>query len=762
VTAAAERRPAPVPPRFERRPAPGTWGLVHRPAPGTWGRDEGRAASATWGRDEGRAASAAWGRDEGRAASAAWGRDEGRAASATWGRGERRLAPGTWSRGQRRGARLAVVLAVLAAAGPARAEDPLAEVTDVQELSLADLLDTRVDIAARKPQTARETPGIVTVISREDILASGARELLDVLALVPGFSPAVDVVGVVDVGVRGQWAHEGKMLLLVDGQPLNELLYSSLQLANHYPLEAVDHIEVIRGPGSVIYGGYAELAVINIVTRDAASLAGVALAGSYGQLGPGVGHANANLAFGTTTAGGLAVSGSLLVGHATTRGTYTDFADRSYPLAGASDRDPMFLKLAVAYRALRIDAIVDDYRMTSRDTYGRVDPVTSRAAFKTLAVDARYAVALPGDLTLTPRFSVLRQTPWQVTDPASMVFYSKTITRYTPGATLAWAPTRGLDLLLGAEAYFDRAHVDDQAPGRQLLFGGRADVAYDTLATYAQVLVSHPIANLTVGARYEHQGGVGGSLVPRIALTRVMGPVHAKLLASQAYRAPSVENLNVSGGSLRPERTTAFEAELGAELGSSMFLSANAFDTTIRHPIIYEYDQATAREAYQNFARTGTRGVELDYRLKVARGSAALTYSYYTAAGKNDVDAYRVPGRDDVLLAFPTHKLTATGSLALTPHLSFAPSAIVYGPRYGYLSGDASGTPVLGRAPTTALLHAYLRWRDALFPGLELGAGLYNLTNARFDYLQPYAGGHPPLPSPGRELVFRVAYEHKL
>jgi hypothetical protein len=48
-------------------------------------------------------------------------------------------------------------------------------VTDVRELSLADLLDTRVDIASKKPQTARETPGIVTVITRDDIISSGAR-----------------------------------------------------------------------------------------------------------------------------------------------------------------------------------------------------------------------------------------------------------------------------------------------------------------------------------------------------------------------------------------------------------------------------------------------------------------------------------------------------------------------------------------------------------------------------------------------------------
>jgi outer membrane cobalamin receptor len=665
--------------------------------------------------------------------------------------------------------RRVILVALAAAAAPASADDgaaatALAEITDVQQLSLADLLDTQVNIASNKPQTTRETPGIVTVITRDDIIHSGARELLDVLTLVPGFAPGVDVQSVVDLGVRGQWGHEGKILLLIDGQPMNELLYSSLQLANHYPLESVDHIEVIRGPGSVIYGGYAELAVINIVTRDAASLEGVAVATSYGQLGHTVGHANASLSFGTTATGipELSVVGSIMLGYANTRGTYRDFAGASYALDGHAGADPVFAKLAVRFRRLRVDAIVDEYALHSRDGYGDVNPETSSAAFRTIGVDARYEIALPAHLTLTPRLSVLRQSPWEVTDQASAVFYDKTTTRTTPGVTLSYDPSPRIDVLAGAELYFDRAHVDALRPGLMQLFNGKTSVAYDTIATYVQLLVNHEIANLTIGARYEHQGTVGGSLVPRIALTKVVGRFHAKLLASQAFRAPSIENINVSNGTLAPEKTTVFEAEAGYELGRHMFLAANAFDITIKKPIIYGYDQATASEFYQNFRRTGTRGLELDYRIQASRVSAHLTYSYYTAAGKNDVDAYRVPGHDDVLLAFPAHKLTFAGSLDLTHGLSFNPSAVIYGERFGYTASDAEGNPVIGRQPPAAQVNLYLLYRDAVVPGLELGAGVFDVADQHQPYLQPYNGGHAPLPSPGRELVFRIAYERKL
>jgi outer membrane receptor for Fe3+-dicitrate len=66
-------------------------------------------------------------------------------------------------------------------------------------------LKEETSVASVRPATVRESPGVLTVLSRGDILASGARDLLDVLQLVPGFAPAVDVQGITDVGFRGVW-----------------------------------------------------------------------------------------------------------------------------------------------------------------------------------------------------------------------------------------------------------------------------------------------------------------------------------------------------------------------------------------------------------------------------------------------------------------------------------------------------------------------------------------------------------------------------
>src|SRR5437764_2667312 len=120
-----------------------------------------------------------------------------------------------------------LLAASLAQAQPGDAGVPV--VRDVDELSLEALLDTPVAIATKGARDVRETPGVVTAVTREEILASGARDLLEVLQLIPGFSFHVDVVGVVGVGFRGMWGHEGKLLLLIDGIEMNELLYQNTE-----------------------------------------------------------------------------------------------------------------------------------------------------------------------------------------------------------------------------------------------------------------------------------------------------------------------------------------------------------------------------------------------------------------------------------------------------------------------------------------------------------------------------------------------------
>src|SRR5262249_32762711 len=121
-------------------------------------------------------------------------------------------------------------------------------------------------VASFAPTRLKDSPAVVTVISGDDIRATGAHDLTAILYIVPGYFGGADTEAVVGRGFRGLWGYEGKILLRIDGKEMNELLFSTVQLGNEFPVELIERVEVVRGPGSVIYGGNAELSVINIVT----------------------------------------------------------------------------------------------------------------------------------------------------------------------------------------------------------------------------------------------------------------------------------------------------------------------------------------------------------------------------------------------------------------------------------------------------------------------------------------------------------------
>lgn len=160
------------------------------------------------------------------------------------------------------------------------------------------LINSLISVSSKKAINTREAPGIISLITEDDIKNSGARDLIDVLRMIPGIDFGVDIEGVVGLGMRGNWANEGKILILLDGQETNEILYASSQLGNRFPVDLIKRIEIIRGPGSAIYGGYAEYGVINIITKQAEDINGVYASATYGHMQKDFGRKNISLAIG--------------------------------------------------------------------------------------------------------------------------------------------------------------------------------------------------------------------------------------------------------------------------------------------------------------------------------------------------------------------------------------------------------------------------------------------------------------------------------
>lgn len=149
-----------------------------------------------------------------------------------------------------------------------------------EELSLVYGDKQTVSIATGSQQALRRAPAVATVITAEDIAAMGATDLDQILESVPGvhvnrsannYSPLYVVRGVVS-------QFTPQVLVLQNGIPMTTLYQSNKgNLWGGYPLEHIARIEIIRGPGSALYGSDAYSGVINIITKTAADTPGTVL-----------------------------------------------------------------------------------------------------------------------------------------------------------------------------------------------------------------------------------------------------------------------------------------------------------------------------------------------------------------------------------------------------------------------------------------------------------------------------------------------------
>ena len=143
--------------------------------------------------------------------------------------------------------------------------------TEVLDLSLEELMKVVVTSVARKPQTLANTAAAAFVISAEDIRRSGATNIPEALRLAPGVHVAAIGNNKWAVSIRGfNGRFANKLLVLVDGRSVYTPLFSGVFWENlDVPLENIERIEVIRGPGASIWGANAVNGVINIITRSA-------------------------------------------------------------------------------------------------------------------------------------------------------------------------------------------------------------------------------------------------------------------------------------------------------------------------------------------------------------------------------------------------------------------------------------------------------------------------------------------------------------
>ncbi len=166
---------------------------------------------------------------------------------------------------------------------PVVAEEPPAH-RALDNMSIEELLNIEISSAARKPQEQRAVSAAVFVITREDIAHSTATTIPELLRMAPGVNVAQIDSSKWSVTIRGFSGRlADKLLVLVDGRSVYSTTFSGTNWEElGYPLELIERIEIIRGPGGANWGANAVNGIINIITRRAHTLEGGLLSLTYG------------------------------------------------------------------------------------------------------------------------------------------------------------------------------------------------------------------------------------------------------------------------------------------------------------------------------------------------------------------------------------------------------------------------------------------------------------------------------------------------
>lgn len=645
------------------------------------------------------------------------------------------------------------------------------EETVMDALSLEELLETDIKVASKSNNTLQEAPGIVTLFTKNDIINSGARELSDILELIPGFQFGQDVQNIIGIGLRGNWVHEGKILLRIDGILMNDLIYGNPIIGNRIAVETIERIEVIRGPGSVQYGGFAGLGVINIITSKKNNSAQVS--GSVGIMSDGGLRNNVNGILNISTPLlSLTMNGYSVYGVQSDRNLQTSLfnqSDSTFHESIYASKDILtfsshFLNIGLksgnfstrlSGELFQAGTAVDNQKMLTR--------------FPCFSAQASYSINAE-NLDIIPKLGFIRQFPWETNDSIAIAtsrYFSNEIQRFSFSLPVNYTFSSNFLIAAGADFWIDRglATTSDSTYWFNYEDKRNKEVSFSNAAAFMQGEWKSDFINVTAGARFEHNSAYGSAFVPRVAITKVIDDWHFKALASQAFRAPAIMNIITAERKLKPEVMTAFELEAGHRFSSEVLWTANGFVQQISNPIVFLYSSFIG--SYVNRNKTGTMGFETELRWLNKKFNSWVNYSYYCSLN-NDVTEYR-PLHSDIPtsqhLGFANHSASLYMSYILSPIFTVTPSFKFTSQYSGFdYPAQSSAEQSIKHFDASLIANLCILYTIQDY-NMTISLACHNVGNTNRPIVQPYitdaedsSYSLPAAPLSSREIVARVIY----
>ena len=648
--------------------------------------------------------------------------------------------------------------------------------------------------ATRATRPVLETPGHVTVLTHEDIQASGVSDLPDLLRREAGIYVTNTTTNPAGYNVEARGFNNGggngsNMLVLVDGRRVNETQNGVADWAL-IPIDDIEKVEIVRGAASAVYGDNAEGGVIQIFTRRPEGPAEATLQGRAGSRGTW----DSSL-FARGKAG--PISASFFTDRGTTDGfrDLSDYRNQLYHLDLHADLGER------ASAGVQMGYSSDRRDLPGAVTFSPLGPptvseVTNSNDVRTRYLSGSFEVAPLDDLLLTVSpYSRAHQSHALSSQPGSFDF-----------STNDRSDENGLDaqiqidrallelrnrLILGLDwaredADLDSPFISFTPPGfssvttnhnrRSLLAGYLQDELWltDALLLDAGVRfdsVAYRLAQTTDGAAAPLARPEHSIWSPRVALTyRVLEPLSAYISYARGFRFPTLEETAqfaffAGNPALRPQISSTYESGLkwrSPRLRGDLVL----YWMDVRDEILFDPNTLPLPQNV-NLDRTRHRGVEA--------GLGGQPFEWLDLSGSFTYDDATI--RHDSITGFDGNRVP------INPVYRWNANATLLGP-YGLRAGldvywvgrRSFGNDLANQAPALSPYARYdlvLRWHPdvpELLPalpwgGLDLSFTIRNLTDRHYSEVGSRSAFTPGVvgvfPAPGRSYLLGLTLTAK-
>ncbi len=544
-----------------------------------------------------------------------------------------------------------LALLVWTAAGTRASADDVAAMTATTEAVFFEEIPS-VFAASKYEQKVTDAPSNVTLITADEIRDFGYRTLADLLASVPGFFVTNDR-NYSYAGARGflrPGDFNSRVLFLIDGHRTNEPVFDSASMGHGVlDMNLIERVEVVRGPGSSLYGTNAFFAIVNVVTKRGRDFEGVEAGGTVGSFDT----------YGARIAGGsrrapeieLVAGGSDYTSAGNPRLYYPEYDDPATHGGIADDVDGerarnLFAK--ASWRDLTLaGGIGHRDKHIPTGSYGTVfDSAQNRTCDEADWLDLSYAasIAPAWDLAARAYYDRFRERGHYLVD-ASMPDVPLSILNLDDilgervgtelNVTTTWLDAHRL--VLGGEYRYNfelRLRNFDVEPPASYV-----DIDANTVdwAVYLQdEYTPWTFLTLQAGVRFDHQQSFGERVSPRIAVvTRPFADTTLKLLYGEAFRAPNPYEtayaVGPDGRGKPPDPEVIHSYELVAEhaLTDQVRLSGSLYHYDISDLIEFVEDPESGVRLPRNLGKSRANGVELAFEAHSASGiGTRLSYDF--------------------------------------------------------------------------------------------------------------------------------------